>query len=482
MPDTRGKKSSPLANPPLQPVIDQPSHGLPTPASTPGSDTARIEAEEGRRLAEAASSEADASRVPASVSVPSKKDKGKARADEATIHATADAMNEDADGAGDEESGEKSPPQPDGFCNFLYTKATPHFTKLFEDPNNQEAKQRLEYLNQQIQARNWEQHRKPDECIIKIPTILSLFELARPHYEALQKNPLDAKARDMLEKINRNLDEINRRYMYPTDWTMGVPAIPNGEGPSSQPAGQEGVAIPDGPDGQTPQPPGQEGVQTRVAVAIPDGPDGQTSQTPDQGGVRTRVAVAIPDESDGRTSLGKVVNVRRAGYGYRVMVNRGTDTNLYCEIYPGSAFGKSMAKEWYESGDYASEDLPKDFPSKELEIRNRAKVKMPASSRRQIILYSVTLRGRVYTIPRSVLVGLKGLSETKLRAIDEQVDQQGDELRRELDLMKEDNKHPDTGKALTSADIEDMPWLSSDGGIGRVKGEPNEEVLSSGEA
>ena len=63
-----------------------------------------------------------------------------------------------------------------------------------------------------------------------------------------------------------------------------------------------------------------------------------------KGDVKAKVGICIPDESNGLTSLGMVVAVKKAGYGSRVIVNRGTQKNPFFEIYLGTDFEKGVAK------------------------------------------------------------------------------------------------------------------------------------------
>ncbi len=188
------------------------------------------------------------------------------------------------------------------------------------------------------------------------------------------------------------------------------------------------------------------------------------------GGVKTKVGVPIPDESDGRTSLGKVEVVRKAGFGSRVIVNRGTDVNPYFDIYPGADFGKGVAKEWLEEGIYESKDLPRNTAAKDMRIYGRVKVKKTnqqrinktARTQSEIQYYLIEALGGYYQSTRSALSGMKGLSPAKLRRIDAQLDVQNEQLLAELDRYRENNEHPDTGEQLTNADIKKMPWLSPD--------------------
>ncbi|KAL9041818.1 MAG: hypothetical protein Q9214_003976, partial [Letrouitia sp. 1 TL-2023] len=189
-----------------------------------------------------------------------------------------------------------------------------------------------------------------------------------------------------------------------------------------------------------------------------------------KGGVKTKMGVTIRDKSDGRTYFGKVVNVRKAGYGSRVIVNRGTEENPYFESYPGATFGKGVAKEWLEKGTYECMDLPKDVEGQKIKIDARVKVerttqKLASKTGRtnsQIQYYMCTVGEEKYISTRSALSRAKGVSAAKLKFHDAQLDRQGKQVLAELDECREKNEHPDTGEQLTDTDIEEMPWLSSD--------------------
>lgn len=69
--------------------------------------------------------------------------------------------------------------------------------------------------------------------------------------------------------------------------------------------------------------------------------------------------VGVPvnqDKSDDRTFYGRVVFVRRCGFGSQVFSNRGTVENPYFEVHNCSTFG-AVAKEWLNDKKYKSADL-----------------------------------------------------------------------------------------------------------------------------
>ena len=214
--------------------------------------------------------------------------------------------------------------------------------------------------------------------------------MAKGPYEALQKDPADDEARNTVDKINETLSQLNERHGYPKDWIIHVSPKPGVDGTGS-------------------------------AAAVSKGAD-KAGKSSTKGGVKTKVAVPIPDESDGRTSLGKVVYVRKAGHGSRVIVNRGTEENPYFDIHPGAAFGKGVAKEWLGDEMYKCEDLLKNTTAKQIMIYGRVKVERTTQKRTaktgransQIQYYLSRIRKDEYVSTRSALSGMKGLSPAKL--------------------------------------------------------------------
>lgn len=222
--------------------------------------------------------------------------------------------------------------------------------------------------------------------------------------------------------FNETLNGLNKRHDYPKTWMITIPS--------------------------------------RTTDEVDKAPARDDVKAPAGGGVKAKVNIRIPDESNGRTSLGHVVCVRKAGYGLRVIVNRGTQENPLFEIYPGSEFGKWVAKEWLTIDAYNTKDLPKDIAAKQMIIFGRVKVKGTKKGRaqNQPQFYLIRVENQEYVTARSTLSKMQGAA--RLRRIDEQLDTQYLQLRDELDQCRENNEHPDTGKPLTSADIELMPWLS----------------------
>ncbi len=355
-------------------------------------------------------------------------------------------------------------PKPDDFRKKIYEEATTHLGKLMENPKDAKANSELEKLNKQIKEQNLKDRlpkKDLQKFVIQIPTFAANFEMAQPYVKALDKNPADGIARKKLTNINDVLRQLNELHGYPETWLIAIrDPDPNGA-ESSEAAESSGAAASPNAD-KAGQSSTEDGVKTKAAD--------RAGQTSTKVGVKTKVGVPIPDESDGRTSLGKVEVVRKAGFGSRVIVNRGTDTNPYFEIYPGAEFGKGVAKEWLEEGIYGSKDLPRNTAAKDMRIYGRVKVKKTsqrsvnktARTQSEIQYYLIEVLEENYVSTRSALSGMKGLSPAKLRRVDAQLDIQNEQLLAELDQCRENNEHPDTGEQLTKADIKKMPWLLAD--------------------
>ncbi len=349
---------------------------------------------------------------------------------------------------------EQSGPKPDDFCKQIYEQATPHLGKLMDDLDNKAAQLELGKLNEQIKQRNVK-NKLPknnlDDFLINVPMFIANFKNAKGSIEALKKDPTDNIAREKLIKINQHMDLVNEQRGYPRKWLIIIPPHPD----------TNAAGFGSGTSEESSRPAGDTKATKK---------GGQAST---KGGVKTKVSVPIPDESDGRTSFGKVVIVRSAGFGSRVIVNRGTDMNPYYDIHPGATFGKGVARQWLNEGTYGIADPPNDIAAGELKICGRVKVAHTATTllkraerqgqgRNNICYYFIEVRGESYLSTRTALSGMKGVSPAKLKRIDAALDRQTEMLLEELDQCRENNEHPDTGEKLTNDDIKDMPWLASE--------------------
>ncbi len=461
------------------------SHNLPTPESTPGPDTARLEADKTRRQAEAAKASSDVIDPKKALNqdtAHTKANKGKGRAEESSETAPSESFkiftdkseefaenaheNEDQDDESDRmEITQSEASKPNDLRQQIYEKATPHLGKLMNNLKNAEATSELNKLNKQIKKQNLKDKlskKDLENFLIQVLTFAANFEMTKGYCESLQKDSADDIARQKLTNINNILSQLNERHGYPRTWLITLSPRPD-----TNEAGFEATE--------------PSGAAESSRTAEPKAVD-QAGQTSTKGGVKIKVSVEIPDEFDDLTSLEKVVIVRKAGFGSRVIVNRGTDVNPYYEIHPEADFEKGVAKEWLKDEMYESEDLPKDAKANQMQIHERVKVKKtdrkPANkttrTRSEIQYYLIKVLGTDYVSIRSTLSEMKELSPAKLKRIDAQLNRQNEQLLAELDQCREKNEHPDTEEQLTDDDIVKMSWLSPDAII-EIKKEENEK-------
>lgn len=336
--------------------------------------------------------------------------------------------------------------RPDDFRTKIYEEATTHLRKLMENLKNAEAKSNLKKLNKQITKQNFKNRlskKNLQNFIIEIFILTINFEMARPYLKALEKNPADEIARRKLININNVLRQLNERHEYSETWVITIEDSDSNEAESSKAA---------------------ESFEAAASQNV-----NKARQTFTKDGVKIKVNVLILDESDGRTSLGKVKVIRKAGFGSRVIVKRETDMNSYFEIYSGAGFGKEVAKEWVKEGMYEFEDLPRDTAAKNMRIYGRVKVKKTnqrrvnkiARTQSEIQYYLIKMLKKQYVSIRSALSEMKELSSVKLKHINAQLNRQNEKLFAELDQCRANNVHPNIEEQLTSHDIEEMSWLSS---------------------
>ena len=392
---------------------------------------------------------------------------------------------------------------PDAARKELYKKATPAISNLATNPDDPKALFYLNGTNDVIKQLNVKEEyglSRSDDHIIRIGILQYHFKDIKACYAMLDKEyekpeeriKAHDKAWASLNNNRRLLGDVVRRYSFPEAW---IPAIRERSNNAPQPSGVPAIAIND--DKREPHP--QHGSDSSTAShddqhnpAPQPGGVTVTANLPDdmfKGGVKSQVHVRVPDMSNGRTPFGKVIHVRTAGsYGYRVIVNRGTLSHPYLEIYPGATFGKGMAKMWFESGSYQMPDLPKDSNLPEVAFEARVRVKrveprqltprqtramkaMPPDSKQMeweywlheaVTFYIIKNRatGEVFIASSVALRNTKGFSLAMLEQKDLEVEKAMDVNHAEILYFLENNRHPDTGNKLTDEDYESMPWFT----------------------
>jgi len=91
-----------------------------------------------------------------------------------------------------------------------------------ENPDDAVAKTALDNLNMKIEKNNQNtMHDGPqDDFTIRYGLFIGNFQIARKSLDVLKEHPQDAEALKRIEKINRILTKINKRYDYPAEWII----------------------------------------------------------------------------------------------------------------------------------------------------------------------------------------------------------------------------------------------------------------------
>lgn len=89
-----------------------------------------------------------------------------------------------------------------------------------ENPDDAVAKTALDNLNMKIEKNNQNtMHDGPqDDFTIRYGLFIGNFQIARKSLDVLKEHPQDAEALKRIEKINKILTKINKRYDYPAEW------------------------------------------------------------------------------------------------------------------------------------------------------------------------------------------------------------------------------------------------------------------------
>ncbi|KAK3176512.1 hypothetical protein OEA41_007835 [Lepraria neglecta] len=91
---------------------------------------------------------------------------------------------------------------------------------------NNLAEAELDGLNKQIFEQNLKDkfpRNDIQDCLIKVPTFIAHFQLAKPYYDTLEKDLTDEMAREKPTNINKTLGQVNERHGYPRTWLMTIP-------------------------------------------------------------------------------------------------------------------------------------------------------------------------------------------------------------------------------------------------------------------
>ncbi|KAI6914835.1 hypothetical protein KC318_g433 [Hortaea werneckii] len=191
-----------------------------------------------------------------------------------------------------------------------------------------------------------------------------------------------------------------------------------------------------------------------------------------------------PILEDGVTHFGKIMWIRKVGWGHRVIVNVGTDAVRVLKCFRGSDFGRNTIKDWM------SDQGPLEAPT--------ATLKSGHARRRPAHIYSLTdiivadmPSGRIREPPtyfvvqwRAKMPGFEDAPCEELLTRSELISVLGKKLvdglpgsigyrqklekerQRKVDWLQKcnaENLHPDTGRPATRQDMKDIPWVFQEG-------------------
>lgn len=334
-----------------------------------------------------------------------------------------DAFNDDTSSLGD--SDDKDPmeidskPPPDQFHLNMYNKATAYLFRL-KDPISL---QKISKINQKITMNNVKTEKPKTDYLIPLETItktMSLYEQAKLDKDGVTMNVLAEIWQAQVE-----------RDTFPKEW----------EGLFSKT--------------QQIQPSGDGGISYGGGIQLEDSED-----VAHKGSIKTKAGVQIRDESDAQTLLGSVCFVKKRGFGSRVFVNCGTEEKPLYKVYPGRTFG-AAAKKWLRDESFACDLLAPETPIREMRL-------MAWISAGLDQYYVVNVGNTAFLLTKTMLT--KWLTLKQLEVYNLKIEYQMQAMEAELTDYRNSHMHPDTGKRLTSKNIQDMPWLSN--------GDPNEDEES----
>lgn len=122
-------------------------------------------------------------------------------------------------------------------------------------------------------------------------------------------------------------------------------------------------------------------------------------------------------------------------------------------VYTGSTFG-AAAKQWAQDGSFSCHSLALETPTKQIKL-------MAWICAGRTHYFVVHVNNKAFLLTKSML--LKWLSAAQLELYKPKIEYQMNAMAAQLQKYRNMYKHPDTGKRLTSQNIQDMPWLSNEG-------------------
>ncbi|KAK3068155.1 hypothetical protein LTR53_014504 [Teratosphaeriaceae sp. CCFEE 6253] len=232
----------------------------------------------------------------------------------------------------------------------------------------------------------------------------------------------------------------------------------------------------DGPELATPDPPTNTPLGRRIAPSQDGAVDPATAAPPPSTGPQTRNrtrnrtqgslrtgGITPPPSSGAITALGEVEKVQKLAFGYRAIVNVGTQRYKVYKSIPGAEFGRGTMHDLYNA-------YKLEVPDKQaLKDRRKAHVekikavvqveKKTTSSREPITKFLIKWREEPTEewISRSDFMPIYGKKDTEAARLSLLED-----LRHNLEYladMKEQSRHPETGDPLDDSEKTQTPWL-----------------------
>ncbi|KAI9750722.1 MAG: hypothetical protein M4579_006339 [Chaenotheca gracillima] len=181
------------------------------------------------------------------------------------------------------------------------------------------------------------------------------------------------------------------------------------------------------------------------------------------------VTIEIPTFASGITAYGTLVGAMKAGFGYRMILNTGTDKHPLYEMFKGSDFGRGMGAEYYNQKPLPTLHRPiKERKGNQiLQVRNMAQVPRDpkSTSTRRPVTYvlvrwkpEATFGGpRDEFITQSDYITLCGAKDWTNKMVT--LNARNEVNKKAFKAFKEQGKHPDDNRQLTPDDVQKTPWL-----------------------
>jgi hypothetical protein len=133
------------------------------------------------------------------------------------------ASGSDSGSDDSEQEEEEEEMKPDGFRLLMYKKATPWVRELLADHRDSLAISEIQSINERIKKRNKEDGFREGEFCVSVNVLRTIGMEAGVAAEYLEKNPKDERAKELQEKLEKQLEKIIRINLYPQEWLGCLP-------------------------------------------------------------------------------------------------------------------------------------------------------------------------------------------------------------------------------------------------------------------